>query len=1124
MHEQDVNFESLGLLPTDDEVDHNFAHRERFETEEVGQDFESVSPSEHADVPADVIYDWISDPAHDLVLFYEVGGLDGYLRKYRHPTWPQAASGITIGFGYDLGYHSPEQVQAAWAPHLTERDFGALARVVGLTGEAAQQALSAVQGIDVPWEAAAAVYQQQTVPTYARRVLSIYPGAEKIHPDCFGALFSLVYNRGPKLTGDTRREMLRIRELIRAGKFDLIPDEIRSMKRIWEGRNLGGLLKRREAEASLFEAGLADLEAEEHNEVEALKGTLESVASQDGMTDENGMSADSINAIIQSVQNKDWQGARTATASAIRSDALSDAQARNFLRLVDELQKQNAFEDLSQRKYQAEIDKLILDIRDAAGKNPNGDKQISPATAAAKAFELYELLKKNAWPLPADKAIEVLGYLKSTRAFDGLARVGDRLIVNGHREPSVRKLTAQGLIDSGQLSAALDTLQQLVSTTDKTHQEHVDALGLIGRVHKQIYVDASMESDVTPAEQGKDFAVAALREAIKSYAQGFDVERAGPTSYHGINLVALLMLADRDRVVPPINDSAQDIARAIIADLEGSSGDKQVDQWHAATLGEAYAALGDWEAAARWYGEYAEQADAFALAGSIRQLEEVWGVGAGPTPAGQIVAALKTRLLRLERGHIELTVDERRALQATNADDVAGAVYERVIKDDKRVAAEWFLEGANRCRSIARVNTKLGEAVGTGFLVRGGDFVPEYGDRLLFLTNNHVISTISHHGVQPNQVKILFDGVGDSRARTNFVCKKLLWQSAPQELDATLIELHPTPDHLPFCPISFDPPVPLTSQVVIIGHPAGKNLTVSLYDSRLLDHGTKDGGKPHFKYLHYQTATEPGSSGSPVFDHRSWQIVGLHHAGPSQKTGTLPKLNGKHGAHEANEGVDIHSIRNRIVKEMVQSSEPQPSSGAKPGLWYERAATPPPGPAEAPEHRSRPATGTLVENLPRRMAVGVPQLVEVRISGVHSAQLLEELAGGGDVLTHDVAIASAMNVELSSPSGGISITPIKSKPQIINRMELTDQDVTEASWQWRLEPLKSGEHELLLIVSAQEIVESGLIAEQTQVSQSIPITVQINLERLAWRATRWGTVAAAAGVIGYYAQRIVASL
>jgi V8-like Glu-specific endopeptidase len=83
------------------------------------------------------------------------------------------------------------------------------------------------------------------------------------------------------------------------------------------------------------------------------------------------------------------------------------------------------------------------------------------------------------------------------------------------------------------------------------------------------------------------------------------------------------------------------------------------------------------------------------------------------------------------------------------------------------------------------------------------------------------------------------------------------------------------------------------SQIRVIGHPSGRGLSISA--NKLLDHEEPK--------IHYRTATEGGSSGSPVFN-QDWRLIGLHHAGGEM----MPRLNGKDGTYEANEGIWIKAI------------------------------------------------------------------------------------------------------------------------------------------------------------------------------------------------------------------------
>ena len=254
MSGQDSFAEAMDLRPSPEEVDQNYGYRERFETStELFERFDQ-SPLTDEQIAA-----LISAESHKLVLDFEVDGRSGYEHKYCHPCRPPADSGITIGIGYDIGYDSPSEFAKSWKGEISDEDFAALAPAVGLKGDVAQAFLPRVKHLVIPWEAAEKVYRKKTVPQEGRKTVTAFKGSEMLHTHCFGALFSLIYNRGAKMTGDRRLEMRNIRDLVRDGRPDGIPNEIRAMKRLW-GADESGLLKRREAEARLFEKGLAAAE------------------------------------------------------------------------------------------------------------------------------------------------------------------------------------------------------------------------------------------------------------------------------------------------------------------------------------------------------------------------------------------------------------------------------------------------------------------------------------------------------------------------------------------------------------------------------------------------------------------------------------------------------------------------------------------------------------------------------------------------------------------------------------------------------------------------------------------------------------------------------------------------
>lgn len=61
---------------------------------------------------------------------------------------------------------------------------------------------------------------------------------------------------------------------------------------------------------------------------------------------------------------------------------------------------------------------------------------------------------------------------------------------------------------------------------------------------------------------------------------------------------------------------------------------------------------------------------------------------------------------------------------------------------------------------------------------------------------------------------------------------------------------------------------------------------------------------------HLPAPTEPGNSGSPVFDRR-WKLIALHHAGSDE----MRMLHGG-GTYQANEGIWIGRIKEAIQEDL----------------------------------------------------------------------------------------------------------------------------------------------------------------------------------------------------------------
>lgn len=260
----DVGARSLGAYAdlSYNEIAEALASRERYEVEsalrrEPLTSLESVGES----ASSEELREGISDRAYKLIVDFETGGRAYYESPRginKRPVWPAGQSGVTIGCGYDLGYHLQAEFKAAWGMRLAPQDVSILAGALGLKGRSARDFMSRVSHIIIEWGVALAVFDAVDMPRETRLTLSHLPIAAGLHPHCLGALVSLVFNRGAsfRLAGDRYREMREIRRLMETGQYDSIPALIRNMKRLWEVTGQGGLLIRRDKEAQLFQDGL----------------------------------------------------------------------------------------------------------------------------------------------------------------------------------------------------------------------------------------------------------------------------------------------------------------------------------------------------------------------------------------------------------------------------------------------------------------------------------------------------------------------------------------------------------------------------------------------------------------------------------------------------------------------------------------------------------------------------------------------------------------------------------------------------------------------------------------------------------------------------------------------------
>jgi len=202
----------------------------------------------------------VSERSIGMIIAFEVSSQAEYERRYQHPLWPGLQSGVTIGIGYDVGQNDVAALRATWEGHLPPAALDRLAPCCGVSGDRARALVAHLQDIIVSWEAADFVFRHHDIAAATERTCKALPHCDMLSPDSLGALVSLVFNRGASfaLSGERYTEMRAIRSAMERTAFGEIADQIRAMKRLWQGvPGAAGLLTRRDQEAALFAAGLA---------------------------------------------------------------------------------------------------------------------------------------------------------------------------------------------------------------------------------------------------------------------------------------------------------------------------------------------------------------------------------------------------------------------------------------------------------------------------------------------------------------------------------------------------------------------------------------------------------------------------------------------------------------------------------------------------------------------------------------------------------------------------------------------------------------------------------------------------------------------------------------------------
>jgi V8-like Glu-specific endopeptidase len=219
------------------------------------------------------------------------------------------------------------------------------------------------------------------------------------------------------------------------------------------------------------------------------------------------------------------------------------------------------------------------------------------------------------------------------------------------------------------------------------------------------------------------------------------------------------------------------------------------------------------------------------------------------------------------------------------------------------VKINWLQKGIQASKSVCQVLREDG-GKGTGFVLKDG----------YLLTNFHVLPDKN----TVRAAKIIFDYeedlLGNLRKTSEFFLEEDDSKFSPvKELDYAYVKIKNNTDNLlsnwGYLQVDTFSDPQIDNPVTIIQHPLGGTKQIALTANKII-RIDRDRHK-----LYYQTDTERGSSGSPVFNNE-WKVIALHHAGKTEDEGGLvvdDKTGEKRGA---NEGILIKQIVQNIGKDI----------------------------------------------------------------------------------------------------------------------------------------------------------------------------------------------------------------
>ncbi|MEU6811154.1 serine protease [Streptomyces sp. NPDC046831] len=324
--------------------------------------------------------------------------------------------------------------------------------------------------------------------------------------------------------------------------------------------------------------------------------------------------------------------------------------------------------------------------------------------------------------------------------------------------------------------------------------------------------------------------------------------------------------------------------------------------------------------------------------GERRAVERQQDAGVDFPDSREALAARAARLLDRQAVPAAMVVEAVRAEPLAAPD-----AYERILGVSKELQAWSFLpRGARAARTVARISERDGGRelpLGTGFLVSPS----------LLMTNHHVLpdTAAARHCFAEFDAQVTVDNTPQPPTRLELDPDGFF--VADRRLDFALVLVAAGQDQRPpgetfgWNRLSAQGgKLVIGEPVNVIGHPMGRLKEIAVRDNMLqvrLD-----------DFLHYRTDTEPGNSGSPVFNDQ-WEVVALHHSGVprTDDQGRVLRVDGQlwqPGDGDdaidwvSNEGVRISSILKHLAMLPLTPRQRELLAGTGPEAGLQTAPVP----------------------------------------------------------------------------------------------------------------------------------------------------------------------------------------